>query len=377
MTKLFITVLISLIGLSAQSYADTSNRLKSPYPVFINLPQNMNISYSAKNCPKTPKAIHDMKYTSVYTDRSQGVSIVDQAAQKKYKKQINDIKKFEIQIYKWVEEIFGGSAKSTKSLTCSMKWLSDWADENSMLGGETNFQGEAVRKWTLAVISSHYLQIKNFKETNPSQKKNIEAWLKNLGQQVITDYQNHPDNKSRNNNHIYWAAWSVMITGVAINNKEFYEWGANQYKEAVQDIQEDGTLPLELARQSKAFLYHSFAAAPLVMIAETLMHNGYNAYGAQNNALQRLVELILNELDNNQEYLTKKTGIPQNLNGVITPYNLAWLEIYNARFKNNQAQKWLNNLRPMEQRRLGGNLTRLYAPNGYAPADRHLGEKYK
>lgn len=364
MTKLLLLTAAAATAIFylAPSKAEEWNRLRSPYPVFVTAPYYLPSPTNSYQCPKTPKPIHRMKYTSIYTDKSNGISIVDKAAQKKYRQQVKALKKYETQIYKWTEQALEGKDRKKHPVACALAWLSDWAQENSMLDGETNFQGEAIRKWTLASLSSLYLQIKNFKQTDKEQKRQIEDWLERLGNQVMSDYSKHPNSKSRNNNHMYWAAWSVLITAVAINNKDFYKWGLKQYKKAVNNIQDDGTLPLETYRQSKAFLYHIFAAAPLVMIAETATRNGDNMYEYNNSALHRLIALILHEMDNNQSYLRKKTGQPQNLTSVITPESLAWLEVYNARFKNKEIEKRLSQFRPMIQRRLGGNMTRLFAP---------------
>ncbi len=362
MNKHFLLIITILMVFAVLAEANAWNELKSPYPIFSIAPQPPASNSEDVSCPKTPQSIHHMQYTSVYTDRNHGVSIVDKKAKQKYRKEISALKKYEIQIHKWIEQTFKQRNKDNKPLTCSLKWLSDWAKKDSMLRGKTNFQGEAVRKWTLASFSSFYLQIKNLNGSSPKQKKEIENWLEKIGNQVISDYKKHPESKSRHNNHMYWAAWSVMITGVAINNKHFYKWGLNEYKKGILDIQADGTLPHETFRESKAFLYHIFATAPLIMMAETATRNGTNMYEYNNGALHQLVGLTLQELDNNQAYLRKKTGVKQNLTGAVTPATLAWLEVYNARFKKLAIEKRLKKYRPMVQRRIGGDMSRLFAP---------------
>lgn len=357
MNKKILLIAVFLVSLGIILYGTKKNHLTSPYPF---LPAMTHKVSSNVQCPPTPVPIHDMKYTSIYTDRSHGISIVDKAAQKQYKQQIAPLKKYEQQLYKWLEDAYTKPEKFDYAVSCSLDWLSSWAKENALLDGQTNFQGEAVRKWTLAALSSLYVQIKDIKGTNKNQKQQIERWLSQLAAQVISDYEQHPDSISRNNNHLYWAGWSVMITGVAVNNQDYYEWGLKQYKKGAEAIQQDGTLPLETARQGRAFLYHIFAAAPLVMMAETATRNGKNMYQYNNSAISRLVQLIVKELDNNQAYITKFTGVQQNLEGVITPANLAWLEVYQALFPSDEIEKWTATMRPMEQRRIGGDMTRLF-----------------
>ena len=331
-------------------------KLRSPYPVFAEqaLPAN-------NDCPKAPTSIHDMEYTSVYTDKSQGVSIVDKEAQKKYKKQTKKIRDYEHKLSQWIENSF---TKKTNDTHCVLEWLANWAQHNSLLEGKTTFQGEAVRKWTLAVLSSQYIQIKNLNSIDSSKKDIIERWLYRIGNQVISDYNTRPESISRNNNHMFWAAWSVMITAIAINDPNFYDWSVNKYRESIKKIQNNGTLPLEIDRQGKAFHYHVFATAPLIMMAETMVSNGDNeAYEYNSGALHKLVDLILKELNNKQAFITEQTGIKQNLSSTITPSQLAWMEVYYSRFDEKRIEKWLKKLRPMKQRRIGGNMTRLYGKN--------------
>lgn len=357
-----IVVFLSLAFQTARADEELPlNTLKSPFPVLTELPNSMTTPSEKSDCPKPPTPSHDLIFTSIYTDKSNGTSKVDEEARKEYRNQISKLKEYENQIYKWIESGFIGDENGTNNISCAISWLSNWAENRSLLDGKTNFQGEAVRKWILASLSSLYIQIKYLPDIDSLEKKEIEKWFKRLGKVVIKDYERNPERNSRNNNHMYWAAWSVMITGVALNDIHFYRWGRKKFKQALADIQTDGTLPLEIERQSKAFHYHLFAAGPLVLMAETVTKNGKDMYKYNNKALPRLVDRILEELGNDQAYITDMAGSIQDLDRTITPGNLAWLEVYNTRYPSDTAMIWLEDLRPMIQRRLGGNLTRIYA----------------
>lgn len=355
-TNFHILRILTLTAITFLSFSSSSqaasffNRLKSPYPA---LSEDIVIPSNSNECPMTPNSIHDMEYVSIYTDRSNGVSIVDKEAQKKYRQQNADIKKYERQIAKWIEE--------RKHLSCVIQWLYDWSIKDSLLHGKVNFQGEATRKWALATLSSHYIQIRNLKGIDKKKTKKIDQWLERVADQAIKDYERNPEAISRNNNHMYWAAWAVMITGITVNNQSLYHWSAKQYKKAVKEIQEDGTLPLETYRQSKAFHYHLFATAPLVMMAETIVRNDHDIYRYHNEALHKLVNRIVEELETNQRHMEEITGTKQNMEGTITAAQLAWMEPYYARFQEERMKPWLDKLRPMKQRRIGGNMTQLYA----------------
>jgi poly(beta-D-mannuronate) lyase len=75
------------------------------------------------------------------------------------------------------------------------------------------------------------------------------------------------------NNHAFWAGAGMMAAAVALDDRALFGWSIEKYRTGLAQIQPDGTLPLELARKSKARHYHTFALSPLVLIAETGTRN--------------------------------------------------------------------------------------------------------
>jgi poly(beta-D-mannuronate) lyase len=339
----------------------TQNSLRSPYPS-IRILSSTQDGLVQNRCPKTPKAVRELKFQSIYTDKSQGTSIVDKNAQKKYRQQVKHTKSYEQKIEQWVADALQGKQKSAKGIKCTIQWLYDWARQDSFLrDNKPNFQGEAVRKWVLSTLASHYVQIKDISTINQTQKAVVDDWFSRMAKQVIRDYNRYPESKSRNSNHMYWAAWGVVITGVALDDRDFYNWGLKHFKKAMHHMNEDGTLPLELFRERKAFNYHLFAGAPLTLMAETFTVNGDNMYRYNNNAMHRFVDFVMDDIENDQALVTKLTGRKQDLTGSLNGGQLAWLEVYNARFPNDRINNYLQDFRPAKQRRLGGNLTYLFS----------------
>lgn len=358
--SVLFTLLLIVFALCHPSTARAGlffNQLTSPFP-----PSEINFNkfttHSQALCPSPPAPIQDLVFDSIYGDASS--SIIDEEAENSYQKKISPLWAYETQIYRWIEKSFNNPSKSYQNITCSYQWLDYWAKENALLKGKTSTQGQAVRKWTLAAMSSQYIQIRNIKWIDKSTKKEIENWLSQLAKEVISDYSSNPEKTSRQNNHIYWAAWSVMITGVATDNRDFYNWAIKQYKKAIQSIETDGTLPLELARDSRAFQYHVFAMAPLVMISETATVNGYNLYNYKNGTLKKLADLIISESQNQQSYLSQKTGVVQNTEKALSSTYLAWLGPYKKRNDDSEIDFLIEKYSPLIQRRIGGNITRIY-----------------
>jgi poly(beta-D-mannuronate) lyase len=218
-----------------------------------------------------------------------------------------------------------------------------------------------VRKWTLASFSSSFIQISEDERLSSQHVRIVKAWLNLIAQNVRNEYSRQLENRTRQNNHMYWAAWATMITAVLVEDTDMFNWSVDKLKFAINQISDDGTLPLEMERMGKAFNYHVFAAGPLIMMAETAEKNGINIYEFRKGALKNLINRILTELETDQAYITQTLDRKQNIDGTLTPGQLAWMEPYYARFKEPRMEKWLEQFRPMIQRRLGGNLSQYFS----------------
>lgn len=359
-TVFFISLTILLIGLPAMRPAAAERELIIPFKA-----EGVNHDYNPAPiadfvCPQSPKAIRVLEFDSIYTDKTDGASIVDPAAEAKYRADTAAIRNFENTLMVWTALYMSDPQNNLPYAECATEWLYTWAEGEALLG-KANPQGRAVQKWTLAALSSLFIQMAEDDRISGQKVRLVKAWLNLVAQNVRNYYSKSPELTTRQNNHMYWASWAVMITSVLLDDHEMFQWALSQYKFGADQIQEDGTLPHEMARMGKAFNYHVFAAAPLVMMAETAARNNIDLYAYNNGALKRLVDRILTELETDQKYITEKTEREQNLDGTITPGQLAWMEPYYARFKEPRMERWIKSMRPMEQRRLGGNLTLLFS----------------
>lgn len=355
MKTAIITALFFLISLQAGIAQAGNKKLVSPYPK-PGIDTHVSDIFT---CPKPPKSIRHLEFQSIYTDRSEGVSIVDPEALIAYREAVEPVRLYERGLDDIVAHYIRTPTQRPVIGQCGIDWLYRWAEGEALLG-TVNAQGVAVRKWALASLSSLYMQIKDEPALPLGEKKIIEAWLNLVAQTVRKDYSTASERDTRHNNHMFWAAWAVMATAVATDDRELFNWAIGKYKEAVDQIDDDGTLPLEMTRMGKAFNYHVFAAGPLVMMAETAKVNGTNLYKYRGKKLHSLIERIVTELNTDQLYISEKTGKKQDLSGTIAPGMMAWMEPYAARFPDKAFTPWLKKLRPMNQPRLGGNLTLLY-----------------
>jgi len=328
--------------------------LSSPFPEIAH-PIEINHTECAEHPPSPPE---NLDFPSIYKEGS--VDEIDPAALQAYENQKEPIRIFERFLVKQLDTYRENLQEKADGALCAMQWLHSWAERRALLT-QANATGQAVRKWTLASMSSVFVQIQDMPGLDPEKTDTIAQWLNLLARYVRYEYSLEPDKNSHNNNHVYWAAWAVMITGIATQDRELYDWAVSEYKDAIDQIDNDGTLPLELARKSRAFHYHVFAAAPLVMIAETAAINDQNLYDYKNGRIHLLVNRIILEMDSGFYYMTAITLKAQKTNKTLNSSQLAWLEPYARRFDNDLIRPWIKAFRPFKQHRFGGNLTLAYS----------------
>lgn len=339
----FFLLLISLVIAKA-----IIKQLQPPFPA------PHNFSYPAKNidCGEIPIPPTRMDFFSVYKKGDKTRSIEDPVAMQAYKQSIQPITQFENKLTKFSNDYLRSDGHASQNSYCAFTFLNNWAEQDALLA-PANDQGIAVRKWTLATLSTSYAQISNDSSLPLLENLRVKNWLRKLAYQVVQDYS--AEGKiSRRNNHLYWAAWSVAMTGAAINDPLLFRWGMIQGQKGLAEIEIDGTLAEELARGSRALHYHIFASTPLLMLDMLARKNHFNFQKNYPGHLDALLRLNLEGLKN-PGYFEAITGSTQDVSKIYSPYSLAWLEIYDCR------HPLLEKLRPMNQNRLGGDATLLYS----------------
>lgn len=312
----------------------------------------------ALSCPSPPPPVRDLTFSGFYADAGQGSSIVDPDAKKAYEHATRAISQYETRLTEMSDLYVRSHPSRAEIAACVLDWLHSWARGEAMLGRATD-QGGYVRKWGLAPVSASYLKILSEPSLDAAKRSVAARWIARWASVVKTDYSSGAHRASRQNNHLYWAAWSIILAGVVLNDAALYKWALDRYRFAMSQIQSDGTLPLEMERKSKALHYHILSAAPLALVAETLAQNGSDPFSWGDGALHRLVKRTVAGLED-PSYFQRLAGVKQEPVGGINGSDLAWMEPYFARFHDVTLAKWLHRFRPMKNRRLGGDMTLLF-----------------
>ncbi len=359
---LFVCILFFLsITSPPHAYSETLHIIKAPYPLPV---KNVDDGYNQpkdifQSCPE-PSSVppKTLEFYSVYNQTDPTRSTIDPVAEKIYKRATKNIATYEQRLINFSNSYIKSPAQNSAYATCALDWLYQAAKQGSYTDS-VNRGGINIRQWGLATVASAYIQIKQDPFLDSRRKKVVEKWLRKLATQVIADYPYNSPLKSKNNNHLYWAAWAVTASSVAINDTDFFLWGIHQFKLATLQINPDGTLPLELARKGKALQYHLFSLTPLVMIAETAARNNINLYDFRQGYFHKLVTQSLKGLDD-PSYFESVALAPQIKGSDVSSSQLTWIEPYNTRFPTPQAQQWIEKRAPTKLRRVGGNTSLLY-----------------
>jgi poly(beta-D-mannuronate) lyase len=232
--------------------------------------------------------------------------------------------------------------------------LDAWARADALLGA-SNRQGGHERKWSLAALALAYLEIRDAPGLAVEPRRRVVAWLSRIAGVVVLENDGPPVVM---NNHAYWAGLAVALAAVAADDHRLFAWGMERARMGLAQVQPDGTLPLEMARRKRALHYHAFAAAALVLLAELAAANGITLYDENDRALQRLVERVVTGYVDARVF-ADRAGAVQDVTGPPTGGELAWAEVYCARFDEPTLAAWIAGARPLEDPRLG-DLTLLF-----------------
>src|SRR5579859_2553739 len=268
-------------------------------------------------CPPVPPAMRDIKAQGYYIDSKN--SIVDEDKRRQNLEMTKPLNDYLRRIAEWSDD-----RQQEGQGACAAAWLDGWAAGGALLGEMVhinNDQSDYMRQWELDGAAMVYLKVQA--AAIPEQRAAIEPWLKEVARRNLAYWD---DPAKHRNNHYYWTGVGILATAAATGDKALLEQGRAIFTKGVSDIEDDGALPMEMARGAKALHYHNYALTPLVVMAELGSRaTGEDWYGADGRRLDLLAERVLSGWRDGA-WFADRTGVAQEkLSGHS---DLGWVELY-------------------------------------------------
>jgi poly(beta-D-mannuronate) lyase len=315
---------------------------------------------ATKGCDPIPKPVVSLSFGSRYKDDSKTRSDIDEESDAEVTRSLAPVDDFVQVLIRDANSFRRDPVKNKRLAGCVMAAVDKWATANALSDLGTMNAKLAVPS-RLGGIAIGYAQLGDVRDANPAARVRIEAWLKARAEATMHFFDKEATKGASRNNLRAWAGLAVGQIGILLENERMTMWSGDTIRRMIADANPDGSLPLEMKRAKYALHYQLHAVGPLVTAAAMLCETGK---GREQDiaGLRKIVEFSLAGLEDPKK-VEVLTGVPQKIrqgyksNGGV----LAWLEPYIAISHDQNAEAIATAIRPLQNSKLGGNLTRLYA----------------
>ena len=304
-------------------------------------------------CPALPSIAPDLTTDGFYRLDDPTHSIVDPARMAAYKASADPVKAVGLALVREADAFRTTGSKAAAK--CAVDHMTSLARQRSLTGKMSSSQAFYVQGWIGGAIAIAYLKVAGSGLLSPDQAHLIGPWLQQIGHATQLWYDEHAarSHDPLGNNHLYWAGVELAAIAVVNDNRKDFDWALATYENGVAQIRPDGTLPLEMARGSKALHYHLYALAPLVLIAEFGEANGTDLYAAHNGALHRLASTSVKGISDPSLFVSI-TRQPQESSEPVTGDQIGWAPPYLRRFPDPTLARYVQQAPSLSVFYLGG-----------------------
>lgn len=148
---------------------------------------------------------------------------------------------------------------------CAQQQIDTWAQAGALLDYTPQESSQAWYQveWTLSAIATSESVLVNEPSLDPAIVKRDIQWMNKVAHRTM-DFDKAG---KQTNNHHYWRGLAAVSTGVISSDDSLFDWGAGVYKQAINELDQRGAFPQEMARHERAIHYQSFALQPLAPLA--------------------------------------------------------------------------------------------------------------
>jgi poly(beta-D-mannuronate) lyase len=337
---------VLLVAWTAHASAE-ENLLRSPWDL-----HPVTATDASFTCPSAPQLPHDFGTNSYYTDSHH--SVIDPNLKKRYEDSVAGVDDFSRDVVKAADAFQTQGSRAAAQCVASL--LASAARQKALAGNMDGHQASYVQGWNLGAWAVAYLKIRGSGVVPSEQASDITKWMKKLAEENRDYYEKkrgHSGASDAYNNHLYWAGFAVAAAAIANNDRNLFRWGMDDYKQGVRDIQQDGTLPMEMDRGQMALHYHLYALAALMILAELGEANGLDLYAERDFAIKRLIARCIGGIED-PSFFQQRTGVQQVTTAEIEPWQISWAQAYTRRFPDPKISALLAKASRLNYTMLGG-----------------------
>ena len=308
-------------------------------------------------CAPTPEPVVSLTYGSHYTEDSADRSDLDEDANAEVEEALGPVDDFIGELAQAANRAQSGGSDATLAADCVVDAVHAWAEADALSDlGSMNAQISSPSR--LGGIAMAYFQSKpHATALDPTRQEVIESWLQERMTATMAYFDTEaPPNASRNNLRA-WAGLAAAAVARSTGNEEIADWAAESVELVACQADEDGALPLEMARGPRALHYQIHAVGPLVVAAALLAEDGRDLFSSCDGALHRIVAFVPNAFED-PELVNAKADEEQTYfegDDELRGFELAWAEAYLSRFDDPRLASFVEGYRPLANSKFGGN----------------------
>ena len=154
---------------------------------------------------------------------------------------------------------------SKEEARCAQQQIDTWAEAGALLDYDPKESSQAWYQveWTLSSIAISESVLVNEDSLDPKQVRRDIKWINQVAHRTV-DFDKA---RKQTNNHHYWRGLAAVAAGVISSDNDLFNWGIGVYKQGIDELDQRGALPQEMARHERAIHYQSFALQPLTPLA--------------------------------------------------------------------------------------------------------------
>lgn len=275
---------------------------------------------SSGTCPQRSPLPKRLSSITFYTDPPY-YSRIDPERERLFYEAVAPIRNAEESIARSLSNYVRADAQATTHFgVCALSHLLQFATDNAMVETTDGAGTAQVRLFSVTPVFA-YVLLRDRQPVSPEEKIVIEGWIGRLARQIIS-YQR---TNWYGNNIDYWGAAGLALAGVALGERDILDVGLGVAKRALDDVNDVGLLPREMARGDAALEYSLFATQALAVIAAVADRNGIVSLRERNRgAVLRLMRAMANAVIQPETFV-RLSGNPATVAPKrIYSQNLAW-----------------------------------------------------